>query len=1067
MKKLLLTGKYKFCTLIIVFIALMACNYSYAKTIYVTTTGNDTTGTGTSTGTAFRSIQRALDHPNSSYKAQAGDTILVGAGTFYERVVFNSSNSEGTSTKRITLQGTLDGNGNPITTIDAGRPLTNWTDVGGTGNVWRTPLPAGTDRPYAVNMNGYYILNLTPATMAGTLDAPNDDINGLDMMHNGPISWNTSYGQYSSEVRSWNRGVNALWGYFSSGDSNLYMGFGDPNINPNNENITYALRNKAGGACVTIGRYGDGTGRDFITVKNFNMINAHSGILVRQASQDCIVENNAFYGGQHCVNIMEGCNRIIVRNNYMTLDYDNGNTLSSDDPNHWFIWKVFKEYSDHDRLGVSLEDGSNGVEIYDNYIYEHWDGIQDTEANVNLKVYGNTIENIEDDGLEPTGDEQNAQWYDNTVIRADYSFRHKDNSTGPMYVYRNKFYNAEEGGIYWFSGNTGPAYYYHNTIVTDRGMTFGSQNTVGYPNVWLINNIFSNNANITNDNWDAGTYPHFDYNYVGGNLSIKKSWMGNNNKIVLNGQLWSANPPDFEITSTSPARQMGLDLSQPWTIGSTTYPALPGMEPGYYEGTVPDAGAFQYEAPKVSVTINQSASQLDPSNGSTVVFDVVFSKPISGFLSNDIILSGTAGATTAVLTSSGDYMNYSVTVSGMTQSGTVIASIPALAAWDKTNSAYKSAASTSTDNIVDYDITSPSVTINQDVAQLDPTTTSPILFKAVFSEPVTGFTSSDIVLSGTAQASSVVITDSGDHKNYSISVSGFTQTGTVVATIPAGSAQDGLGNLSAASSSTDNTITYNGIVPPTVTINQDTSQLDPATTSPIVFKVVFSKPISGFLSNDIILSGSAGATTAVLTSIGDYMNYSVAVSGMTQSGTVIASIPALAVWDKVNSANKSVASTSTDNVVVYSDSVTVSGSIDLQSFYADKSGVSGTVDIRDSASGEVIESHPITLDASGNYSFTTSRTGDYTLAAKCSHWLSDAKNVAIAVSGNVVNFSLINGDCNNDNAVDEGDFGMLSNAWYSSVGDPNFNARTDLNADGAIDEGDFGILSNAWYQSGN
>ena len=511
-----------------------------------------------------------------------------------------------------------------------------------------------------------------------------------------------------------------------------------------------------------------------------------------------------------------------------------------------------------------------------------------------------------------------------------------------------------------------------------------------------------------------------------------------------------------------------LGANGTWSVNDV--PLMPGLN--HVAVTVTDrignatTDSIDITNNELSVTINQSASQLDPTNGSSVVFDVVFSKPISGFLSNDIILSGTAGATAAVLSSSVDFMNYSVTVSGMTQSGTVIASIPALAVWDKTNTSNKNVASTSTDNIVDYDITSPSVTINQDVAQLDPATTSPILFKAVFSEPVTGFTSSDIVLSGTAQASSVVITDSGDHKNYSVSVSGFTQTGTVVATIPAGSAQDLVGNLSAASSSTDNTITYNGIVPPTVTINQDASQLDPATTSPIVFKVVFSKPISGFLSNDIILSGSAGATTAVLTSSGDYMNYSVAVSGMTQSGTVIASIPALAAWDKVNSANKSVASTSTDNVVVYSDSVTVSGSIDLQSFYADKSGVSGTVDIRDSASGEVVESHPITLDASGNYSFTTSRTGDYTLAAKCSHWLSDAKNVSIALSGNVVNFSLINGDCSNDNAVDEGDFGLLSNAWYSSAGDPNFDVRADLNSDGAIDEGDFGILSNAWYQSG-
>ena len=467
----------------------------------------------------------------------------------------------------------------------------------------------------------------------------------------------------------------------------------------------------------------------------------------------------------------------------------------------------------------------------------------------------------------------------------------------------------------------------------------------------------------------------------------------------------------------------------------------------------------------ISVTINQTAAQLDPTRTSSISFNVSFNTSVSGFTSSDIVLTGTALPAVVVVTDSGDHINYSVTVSGMSQSGTIIASIPAGAASD--TSGNLSGASTSTDNTVTYDITSPTVTINQDAAQLDPATTSPILFKAVFSEPVTGFTSSDIVLSGTAQASSVVVTDSGDHKNYSVSVSGFTQTGTVVATIPAGSAQDLVENLSAASSSTDNSITYNGIIAPTVTINQDTSQLDPATTSPIVFKVVFSKPISGFLNSDIILSGSAGATTAVLTSSGDYMNYSVAVSGMTQSGTVIASIPALAVWDKVNSANKSVASTSTDNVVMYSDSVSVSGSIDLQSFYADKSGVSGTVDIRDSASGEVVESHPITLDASGNYSFTTSRTGDYTLAAKCSHWLSDAKNVSIALSGNVVNFSLINGDCNNDNAVDEGDFGMLSNAWYSSVGDPNFNVRADLNADGAIDEGDFGILSNAWYQSGN
>jgi len=58
--------------------------------------------------------------------------------------------------------------------------------------------------------------------------------------------------------------------------------------------------------------------------------------------------------------------------------------------------------------------------------------------------------------------------------------------------------------------------------------------------------------------------------------------------------------------------------------------------------------------------------------------------------------------------------------------------------------------------------------------------------------------------------------------------------------------------------------------------------------SPINFTVVFSKDVTGFTGSDVTLSGTAGATTAVVTGSG--RTYNVAVSGMTQSGTVIASI---------------------------------------------------------------------------------------------------------------------------------------------------------------------------------
>ena len=111
-----------------------------------------------------------------------------------------------------------------------------------------------------------------------------------------------------------------------------------------------------------------------------------------------------------------------------------------------------------------------------------------------------------------------------------------------------------------------------------------------------------------------------------------------------------------------------------------------------------------------------------------------------GFTDTDVTLSGTAGATTAVVTGSGT--TYSVAVSGMTGDGTVIASIPAGMATDTLGNT--NAASTSADNTVAYDVTGPTVTINQAAAQVDPTSTSPINFAVVFSEPVTGFTVADL-----------------------------------------------------------------------------------------------------------------------------------------------------------------------------------------------------------------------------------------------------------------------------------------------------------------------------------
>ncbi|HYR12604.1 MAG TPA: N,N-dimethylformamidase beta subunit family domain-containing protein, partial [Mycobacterium sp.] len=116
------------------------------------------------------------------------------------------------------------------------------------------------------------------------------------------------------------------------------------------------------------------------------------------------------------------------------------------------------------------------------------------------------------------------------------------------------------------------------------------------------------------------------------------------------------------------------------------------------------------------------------------------------------------------------------------------------------------------------DTTPPSVTINQAASQADPTNSSPINFTAVFSEPVSGFSGAGVAISGAAGGTKTV-TVSGGPSTYNVAVSGMTTTGTVLASIPAGVAQDAAGNLNTASTSTDNSVTFT-FVSPVVLENQ-------------------------------------------------------------------------------------------------------------------------------------------------------------------------------------------------------------------------------------------------------
>jgi len=132
-----------------------------------------------------------------------------------------------------------------------------------------------------------------------------------------------------------------------------------------------------------------------------------------------------------------------------------------------------------------------------------------------------------------------------------------------------------------------------------------------------------------------------------------------------------------------------------------------------------------------------------------------------------------------------------------------------------------------------------SVTIDQDAGQADPTNISPINFTVVFSAVTTDFATGDVTLSGTAGATTAIVTGSGT--TYNVAVSGMTSNGTVIAEIDAGVATDAGGNPNNASTSTDNTVTYdlgNPVVVSTTLVASYTG------TGPGSFAVTFNKDVS-------------------------------------------------------------------------------------------------------------------------------------------------------------------------------------------------------------------------------
>ena len=289
----------------------------------------------------------------------------------------------------------------------------------------------------------------------------------------------------------------------------------------------------------------------------------------------------------------------------------------------------------------------------------------------------------------------------------------------------------------------------------------------------------------------------------------------------------------------------------------------------------------------VTVDVDRPAVTIGvPSGTQTGAFNatITFSETVSGFAQSDVSLSGSAASITDWRTNS-DNTLYTATITP-TASGTVTISVAANVATDAANN--PNTAATSQTVTVSVDTNPPSVSLSVPSGVQN----SAFSVSVTFTEVVSGFTQSDLSVSGTATAS-ITEWNTNDNTTYTATITP-TSSGTVTMSVAANVATDAANNPNTAA--TAQTVTVD-VDRPKVTIGV------PSGTQTGAFNatITFSETVSGFAQSDVSLSGSAASITDWRAN-SDNTVYTATITP-TASGTVTMSVPANVATDAANNPN--------------------------------------------------------------------------------------------------------------------------------------------------------------------
>jgi hypothetical protein len=348
--------------------------------------------------------------------------------------------------------------------------------------------------------------------------------------------------------------------------------------------------------------------------------------------------------------------------------------------------------------------------------------------------------------------------------------------------------NIQGGGVF-SSSNTGSSSSFRNNIVAENSALQGSD-------------VFGTFFNATNNLIGIGEPTTGITNGVNGNLVGSVSTLLNPMLAAIadNGGLTETRA----VLSGSPAINAGNNSAAVNPLSSQTLQFdQRNFERFFPVGGTIDIGAYEFGSTNLPVTgtpdlrssSDTGLSDIDNLTASTSpVFDVQNTIPgatIELLRNNNVVSALYATTFTANLTDLSPPLDGLVTYSVRQTIGTVVSPV-------------------SVGLNVTFDHTPPNFTINQASSQSDPTTTSPIRFTAVFSEPVGGLESGDISLNGsTANVSNaVVFINFVNPTTFDIEISGISSPGNILITIPAGAVYDYVLTPSSAPTYIDNSVLF-------------------------------------------------------------------------------------------------------------------------------------------------------------------------------------------------------------------------------------------------------------------